>query len=945
MTRFDPRTWRGEVAALSPVQRRVVIGTAAAFGFVLLAGLSFGGYFLGSAPRFPRPPYRQPSRLYGRATHLAPGMAYAPTDLVAELEDSGYREAPADGPLPAGAFRRASEAKEEDKDKKNKKDKEKEKDEIVALHLRRFPTPSGRQGGAAAEVTFKGGQVTEIRIDGKPAQGLDLEPPLLASYYGPEGEERRPVLLKELPEEVIFPVLAAEDAAFYNHAGLSAPGMARAAIADLRGRGVQQGGSTLTQQLVKNLYLTQKRTLGRKMKEAVLAVLIEIRHNKRAILEAYLNEIYWGKSGSANLIGLGAAARGYFGKDPAELTLAEAATLAGMIRAPGDYSPLSHPDRAIERRNHVIERMAELGWIPKERARAALAEPLQTAPDSFESRRMAPYFASAMAAEAKERWKIEDLADAGYSLFSTVSWREQHEAEAAVAAGLASLEKGAEAPRRQDRGEHGQEPLQASLLSIDPRDGSILAYVGGRDYGKSQFDRIAQARRQAGSAIKPVIYAAAFSEGVATTATLLNDSPIVVKFAGQSWSPQDNDHSFRGWVTVRTALEQSLNVPSVRLALGVGLNRVVTLAHDMGIEGELKPIPALALGAFGVTPRELATVYGTLANGGTRPEVHGLATVVAPRPESTKAAEPLAGPEPAEPHRVLQAQPAYLVTSVLQGVLDRGTAAGARSQGVQGELAGKTGTTNGRRDNWFAGYSPDRVTVVWVGYDDNAKSRLSGSSAALPIWSRFVRAVRPAAGYPAFAVPSGIVKATVDPTTGMLATPSCPYAVADFFLEWKAPVEPCTVHQPGGVLAGGAVGTEPWQSASLPPLQPAAGQPFADGTGGNAGDIGKTGNTGDMQVGAPAQPGDARPGTILIRRSQGTRTPEIGVRPADPAAAAPSPAEGDDAAQNEPSAANTDNAGNADNNAEDPAPADAGEIPPPPPPPGGPGTGLEVLSD
>jgi penicillin-binding protein 1B len=898
MQKFDPRSWRGEVAALSPLQRKVVIGTAAALGVFLLAALSIGGYFLGSAPRFPRPPYQQPSRLYGRATHLTPGLAYDPADLVAELKDEGYSEVSAGAQgdtLPAGTFRRTGST--------------------VALHLRRFSTPSGRQGGFAAEVTFKGEQVAAIQVDGRPTQGLDLEPPLLASYYGKEGEERRPVLLKELPDDVVRPVLAAEDAAFFNHAGLSAPGMIRAAWTDLRGHGVQQGGSTLTQQLVKNLYLTQKRSLGRKVKEAVLAVLIEMRHNKRAILEAYLNEIYWGKSGSANLIGLGAAARGYFGKEPAELTLAEAATLAGMIRAPGNYSPLTHPERAVEGRNHVLERMADLGWIKKGRARAAEQEPMKTAPDSFESRRLAPYFASAMAAEAKERFKITDLAEAGYSLFSTIAWREQHQAETAVAAGLASLEKGAEKPRRSPHGEPSEGPLQASLLSIDPRDGAILAYVGGRDYDKSQFDRIAQARRQAGSAIKPVIYAAAFTEGVATPATLLNDSPITVKFAGQSWSPQDNDHSYRGWVTVRTALEHSLNVPAVRLALGVGLNRVVTLAHEMGIEGDLEPIPALALGAFGVTPRELATVYGTLANGGTRPAVHGLATVVAP------AGEAVAGPEPPEPHRVLQAQPAYLVTSVLQGVLDRGTAAGARSQGVLGELAGKTGTTNGRRDNWFAGYSPDRVTVVWVGYDDNAKSRLSGSSAALPIWSRFVRAMRPAQGYPAFAVPAGIVKATVDPTTGQLATPSCPYVVTDLFLEWKAPVEPCTVHQPGGVLADGVVGTEPWQSASF-------GQPAANGDADAGADAGA--KTGDIPA-LPAQPGDEQPGKIVIRRSQGARTPEVGVRPAP--AESPAPADKDDA--NTPTAVDA---------AEDPAPADdpppAPLISPAPPPPG---TPLEVL--
>jgi membrane peptidoglycan carboxypeptidase len=269
-----------------------------------------------------------------------------------------------------------------------------------------------------------------------------------------------------------------------------------------------------------------------------------------------------------------------------------------------------------------------------------------------------------------------------------------------------------------------------------------------------------------------------------------------------------------------------------------------------------------------VTPRELAQIYATLASGGTRPAVHGLNAVV------QRSGEPIAGHEVPEARRVLQAQPAYLVTSVLQGVLDRGTAAGARSQGVRGELAGKTGTTNGRRDNWFAGYSPDRVTVVWVGYDDNAKSRLSGSSAALPIWSRFVRAMRPAGGWPAFVQPAGIVKATVDPTTGQLATAACPYAVTDLFPEEKAPMEPCTQHPQDG---GGA-----WQSASLAPENGQGAVQGAALTGTIPGAAAVEVTPGGRP--APAEePGEARPGTILIRRSRGARAPEIGVRPADPA--------------------------------------------------------------
>ncbi|HTQ81225.1 MAG TPA: penicillin-binding transpeptidase domain-containing protein, partial [Thermoanaerobaculia bacterium] len=351
-------------------------------------------------------------------------------------------------------------------------------------------------------------------------------------------------------------------------------------------------------------------------------------------------------------------------------------------------------------------------------------------------------------------------------------------------------------------------------------------------YRQSQFDRVSQAQRQAGSAFKPVVYAAAFAEGVATPATLLADSPIVVQVSGRPWAPQNNDHDYRGWVTARTALEQSLNVPTVRLALAVGLEKIVSLAHDMGIAGHLEPMPALALGAFGVTPRELATVYGTLASGGTRPDVHGLSAIV------SAAGERLEGPSLPEPQRVLQAQPAYLVTSLLEGVLDHGTAAGARRQGVTDELAGKTGTTNGRRDNWFAGYSPNRVTVVWVGYDDDGKSHLSGSSAALPIWSRFTRAVRPATGYPGFTPPPGIVTATVDPTTGQLATAACPTTVTDLFPEWKAPLEPCQAHSAGSSV--------PFQTASLGEGQSLA--PLPAGPSGPAGEV-------------------QRPGTILIRRS------------------------------------------------------------------------------
>jgi penicillin-binding protein 1B len=485
------------------------------------------------------------------------------------------------------------------------------------------------------------------------------------------------------------------------------------------------------------------------------------------------------------VLGLGAASWAYFGKHPSQLTLAEAATLAGMIQAPGTYLPTGHPGKAVERRNWVLQRMGELGWATPEQLRQALAEPLRVNPETINARPNAPFFAELAEREADERFDVDDLPDEGYILFATLRWRDQKQAEKAVRQGLAELEKGLE------RRSRSKGPLQSALLSIDPRDGAILAYVGGRSWSLSQFDRVSRARRQAGSTFKPVVYAAAFEEAVATPATMLKDSPITVKAKGLSWKPQNYDRGFRGMVTVRTALEQSLNIPTVRMALQVGLTRVIDLAEDMGFRGKFDTVPSLALGAFEATPYEMAEVYATFANEGARPELHGLAAV------RDRFGEPILGDDLPAPRRVMPAEASFLVTSILQGAMDRGTASAARGYGIRDRLAGKTGTTNDRRDNWFAGYSPDRVSVVWVGYDDNARTRLSGAKAALPIWARFTAAVRPPRGYLPFAPPRGIVTQTVDPTTGQIATEACPVRVSEVFPEWQAPTEPCRLHHPG----------------------------------------------------------------------------------------------------------------------------------------------------
>jgi penicillin-binding protein 1B len=746
-----------------PRARRFILWGAGGAAALVVALVVWGMWpYWRLAGQFDDVPARQPSRLYGRSAVLTVGQLVDLDGVVGRLEDEGYR-ALAEGESAApGRYERS--------------------DGALTVYQRVFPTLQGPAGGAPLVVRLRGRRIAGLELGGQPVEAAYLDPPLVATYYGLDVKERRPVRVDDLPEELVAAVLAAEDRSFFRHAGLSFSGIARAAWVNLTGGEVSQGGSTITQQLVKNLYLTHERTVSRKLREAILAVFLELRYSKRAILQAYLNEIYLGSSNGVNLIGVGAASRAYFGKDPYQLDLAEAALLAGAIRSPANYSPVSRPEEARGRRDWVLERMVELRAVEPERAERAKAQPVRANPEPV-VRRRAPYFADLAVEEVARRFGVEDLADGGYTLLATLDWRDQAEAAAAVTWGLPLLEDGWEKGNDRSGG-----PLQAALVSVDPWTGGILAYVGGRDYGESQFDRVTQARRQAGSAFKPVVYAAAFEAGTATPATLVEDSPLTITLPTQTWTPDNYDQEYHGWVRVRTALEQSYNVATARLALQTGLDRVIEVARAMGVAARLDPVPSLALGAFEVTPLELSAVYATLARGGVRPPIHGLEAVF---DREGRRLEGLALPE-AQP--AISAESAYLVTSLLQGVLDRGTGAGARGQGLQGPLAGKTGTTNGRRDNWFAGYSPERATVVWVGYDDNARTRMSGARGALPIWTRFTIRVRPPGGYSTFRMPPGVTTAVIDPASGRLATDDCPQALTEVFLAGQVPQELCDLH-------------------------------------------------------------------------------------------------------------------------------------------------------
>ncbi len=705
-------------------------------------------------------PTVQPSRLYARPFRIFLGERLTPEGLALRLNGLHYTPA-VDGELEPGRFRASAQQ--------------------VAVYRRHFPAATADRGGDLLVVEFDGGKVIGLARAEHPVREAWLDPPLLATYYDDALLERRPVPLGEIAPSTVRAVLAAEDASFFEHPGISFTGILRAVWVNLRGSGVMQGGSTLTQQLVKNIYLTSERTMSRKLREALLAVMLEWRYSKEQILEAYLNQIFWGRSGSANLIGVGAASAAYCGKEPRELSLAESALLAAMIRAPGSYHPVEDAAAARARRDFILDRLVALKWSDRAAAEAAKREPMPT-PVPALSRRRAPYFADAVVAEAKRRFGVGELADGGFVLLSTLDADDQESAERAVQEGLEELVSKSERVRKKDM------PLQAALVSLEPSTGAVRAWVGGRDFRESQFDRAGTARRQAGSAFKPLVYATAFEQGAATPATLLEDAPLTLEAGGKSWSPMNDDDQFHGWVTARTAVEQSYNLPTIRLALATGLAKIVDSARALGLTANLRPVPSIAIGSFEVAPVELAVAYSAFANGGVRPVAHLLDGIQTADGAALASTEALAG------RVVFSPQTAFLVTTLLQGVVDYGTARSMRTLGLADPLAGKTGTSNNRRDNWFVGFAPERATAVWVGFDDDSPTPFSGSKAALPMWTKFMLAVRPAEGFSRFTPPDGIRVVLIDPVSGELATERCPEVLSEAFPAGRVPQIVCHLH-------------------------------------------------------------------------------------------------------------------------------------------------------
>jgi penicillin-binding protein 1B len=694
----------------------------------------------------------RPTWVYARRAELRRGERFSREELVALLNDLGYREGSSLGEEP-GSFAVAGQE----------------------IHLRRrgsFP--------AAIVVSFDELRVTEIRLLGSndSLARLPFEPVPVATLFGEDRAKRRWVELEDVPLDLRNAILATEDRRFFDHTGFDPVAIARALLLGLVRGELDQGASTLTQQLVKNYFLTPERSLKRKLLEAYLAIILESRSSKNDILELYLNDVYLGQRGSFGIEGVGQAAQVFFAKDVKNLTAAEAALIAGVIRSPNAGSPFQHPEAARRRRNLVLDQMVEAGLLAKDQASEQKRAPLGVVSGAVD-RGEAPYFLDALRAKLLSAESGSRLPSLGLRVLSTMDLHLQNAAQRALVEGLEELKPKLGGAR---------EPPQAAVVAMTPQSGDVVALVGARSYGESQFNRAVEARRQPGSAFKPFVYLAAFeNDGTLGPATTVVDEPTTFRQGGRSWIPSNYSHRFEGRVSYRSALARSLNVATAKVGERVGFTKVKKLWESMGMSSRIEPYPSLVLGSFEVTPLELAAAYAILANGGKRVEPRFF-TAIRDHEGRTLAENGIVS------RRVASAQSCYLVTDMLESAVDEGTAREIRARGLAAQLAGKTGTTNDTRDAWFVGYTPDLVAVAWVGYDDNRPLGLSGAEAALPIWTRFMKAAVSGSEKDSFVTPSGITRITIDPASGKIATPSCPRREPEVFPEKAAPREACPLH-------------------------------------------------------------------------------------------------------------------------------------------------------
>lgn len=607
----------------------------------------------------------------------------------------------------------------------------------------------------------------------------DYRPPLVTEVYAGTGEligefctERRyMVKLPAVAPVFIKAIIAAEDAQFFEHKGINYESILRAALINLLSGEIKQGGSTITQQITKSLLLTPEKSYARKIKEAILARRIETSLTKNDILTLYINQIYFGQGA----YGVEAAARSYFGKSAAALTLAESALLAGLPKAPSYYAPLRYLERARQRQSYVLERMLEQRYITAAEKQAAEKEPLDFKQLENINATRSPYFTEYIRQAVEKKYGAQALYEAGLRIETTLSIAMEQAAQEAIRFGLEEYEK------RHKKASLDKKRIEAALVCMDPYSGYIRAMIGGRDFSNTQFNRAVQAQRQPGSAFKPVIYAAALDKGY-TPASIIVDAPISFKMGkGKLWEPQNYDEKYLGPITLRKALTLSRNVATIKILQDIGINYAVKYARQFGIDTPLNKDLTLALGTPNLTLLQMVQAYAVFCAHGVRVEPLAITRILDRDGTLVEDNSP-------QLYQALNPQTAYLMTSLLQSVVEEGT--GKKVSALNRPCAGKTGTTNDFRDAWFIGFTPQLVTGAWVGYDDNASlgKRETGGVVAAPIWLNFMQQVVKDVPVKLFEVAEGVVFAKINPATGFAPQSASEATIFECFKEGTMPM-------------------------------------------------------------------------------------------------------------------------------------------------------------